>query len=78
MRVYIYKLTVDDGGAPSIRDGVLSLAICKPAIRSTAKPFDLILGFAGNNLYEDNCLIYAAPSLENSTARSISGTVRTP
>lgn len=33
-RVYIYKLTGDDGGAPCVCDGILSLAICKPAIRA--------------------------------------------
>jgi len=58
--VYIYKLTVDDGGAPCIHDGVWSLAICKPAIRSTAKKNNVILGFSGNDLYENNCLIYIA------------------
>ena len=36
-QVYIYKLTVDDGGAPCVHDGVWTLAICKPAIRSTAE-----------------------------------------
>ena len=59
-KVYIYKMTVDDGGAPCVSDGILSLAICKPAIRSTAKHENIILGFAGNRLYENNCLIYAA------------------
>jgi hypothetical protein len=35
-KIYIYKLTSDDGGAPCVRDGILSLAICKPWIRSVA------------------------------------------
>jgi hypothetical protein len=61
-RLYLYKLTDDSGGAPCVHDGKLSLAICKPAIRRTAKPGDYILGFAGNSLYKENknCLIYAA------------------
>jgi len=59
-KVYIYKLTTDDGGAPCIHDGVWSLAICKPAIRSTAQEGNIILGFAGNDLYENNSLIYIA------------------
>jgi hypothetical protein len=59
-KVYIYKLTVDDGGAPCVRDALLSLAICKPAIRSTARSGNVILGFAGNYLYEDNTLVYMA------------------
>ena len=60
MKVYIYKLTVDDGGAPCIHDGMWSLGICKPAIRSTAQENNVILGFSGNDLYNDNCLIYIA------------------
>jgi hypothetical protein len=68
-KVYIYKLTVDDGGAPCVRDGILSLAICKPSIRSTAKRGQIILGFAANSLYEDNRLIYAARVTKNLEGR---------
>src|SRR5579885_3415313 len=63
-KIYIYKLTSDDGGAPCVHDGVLSLAICKPRIRSVAKEGTIILGFAADLLckmdprYKDNCLIY--------------------
>lgn len=64
-KVYIYKLTVDDGGAPCVRDGILSLAICKPAIRSTARRGHVILGFAANSLREDNRMIYAARVTKN-------------
>jgi hypothetical protein len=60
IEVYIYKLTVDDGGAPCVHDGVWSLAICKPAIRSTAQEDNVILGFSGNDLYKNNSLIYIA------------------
>jgi hypothetical protein len=59
-RIYFYKLTVDNGGAPCVRNGLLSLAICKPMIRSTAKPDDLIFGFAAKSLNPDNPLIYVA------------------
>jgi hypothetical protein len=59
-KVYIYKMTTDDGGAPCVYDGVWSLAICKPAIRSTARHGNVILGFAGKDLYENNSLIYVA------------------
>ena len=59
-RTYIYKLTVDRGAAPCISNGVLSLAICKPVIRSTAQCGSTILGFAANSLYQDNCLVYIA------------------
>ena len=61
-KVYLYKMTTDNGGAPCVYDGELSLAICKPAIRTSAHPGDYIMGFAGNSLYKSNsnCLVYAA------------------
>lgn len=59
-RIYFYKLTADSGGAPCVRRGLLSLAICKPMIRKTAREGDLIFGFAANSLHPDNRLIYAA------------------
>jgi hypothetical protein len=59
-KVYIYKMIVDAGGAPCVSKGILSLAICKPAIRSTAKRGSIILGFAANSLYRKNCVVYVA------------------
>ena len=59
-RIYYYKLTADDGGAPCVQDGLLSLAICKPMIRNGARPGDVIFGFAANSLHRDNRLIYVA------------------
>jgi len=59
-RIYFYKLTGDDGGAPCMHDGLLSLAICKPVIRRTAQQGDVIIGFAANSLNKDNHLIYIA------------------
>lgn len=64
-RIYFYKLTVDDGGAPCVRDGLLSLAICKPMIRTGAKIGDLIFGFAASSLHADNRLIYIARVVGN-------------
>jgi hypothetical protein len=58
-KVYLYKMTTDNGGAPCVHDGKLSLAICKPAIRTSARCGDYIIGFAGNSLYENNCVVYA-------------------
>ncbi len=63
VRTYVYKMTVNDGGAPCVRGGLLSLAICKPVIRRVAKEGSLIFGFAGNVMvrnYPDNCLVYVA------------------
>jgi hypothetical protein len=59
-KIYVYKLTVDSGGAPCVERGVLSLAICKPMIRRTAEVGDLIFGFAASSLSRDNRLIYVA------------------
>lgn len=59
-RMYFYKLTTDNGGAPCVQDDLLSLAICKPMIRMTAQPDDYIFGFAANSLDPNNRLIYIA------------------
>lgn len=57
-KIYFYKMTADNGGAPCVHDRLLSLAICKPKIRSTAQAGDLIFGFGGRRL--GGRLIYAA------------------
>jgi hypothetical protein len=55
-RTYLYKLTSDRGGAPcatppaSGEPPLLTLAICKPAIRRTAQPGDRILGISSHAL----------------------------
>lgn len=68
-KIYIYKLTVDDGGAPCVRDDMLSLAICKPTIRSVTQRGSVVLGFAGNSLYSDNSLVYVARVTKNLDGR---------
>lgn len=60
MRMFLYKLTVDGGVAPCVRRGLLSLAICKPLIRTSAEVNDVIFGFAANSLNPQNSLIYIA------------------
>lgn len=59
-KIYFYKLTVDDGGAPCVTPGLLSLSICKPMLRRTAEMEDIVIGFAANSLHADNRLIYVA------------------
>jgi hypothetical protein len=44
MLLYSYCLRYDDGAAPNPYWGVCTLAICKPAIRRTAKVGDWVLG----------------------------------
>lgn len=59
-RLFVYKLSSDTGAAPCVHDGVLTLAICKPMIRSSAQVGDLLFGFAADSLSPDNRLIYIA------------------
>ncbi len=59
-KFYLYKTTVDNGGAPCVKDGLLTVAICKPAIRRTAEKGDIIIGFAATSLYPDNRVVYIA------------------
>ena len=42
--LYSYIVRIDDGAAPNPFNGMCSLAICKPAIRRTAKVGDWIVG----------------------------------
>lgn len=44
-RIYRYVLVHDDGMAPCVDGGVISLATCKPVIRRCAEPGDWVLGF---------------------------------
>lgn len=51
-------MVADNGGAPCVSNGLLSLAICKPMIRKMAEVGSLIFGFGGKK-YERR-LIYIA------------------
>lgn len=66
-KLYYYKMTTDNGGAPCVKSRMLSLAICKPSIRSTAQVGDIIFGFGSKTLEPEapNCrLIYIAEVTE--------------
>src|SRR5436190_14420665 len=58
-KFFVYKLKTDNGGAPCVTPDLLSLAICKPSIRSAAHTGDWIFGF-GDNDGLNNRLIYIA------------------
>jgi hypothetical protein len=60
MRVFFYKMTSDSGAAPCVAQGILSLAICKPMIRTSAGEGDWVFGFAADSLRKENPLIYVA------------------
>jgi hypothetical protein len=58
-KIYVYKMTTDNGGAPCVWGGdLLSLAICKPQIRRGAKERSIIFGFGGKD-YEERLLYIA-------------------
>jgi hypothetical protein len=57
-RIYAYKMTTDNGGAPCVWRGLLSLAICKGRIRRAAKRGSIIFGFGGKDYGER--LLYIA------------------
>jgi hypothetical protein len=59
-RLYVYKVRYDDGTAPCVENGLLSLALCKPAIRATAGVGDTLIGFAAKSMCADQRLVYAA------------------
>ncbi len=83
-RTYLYKLTSDRGGAPCVPEPspgerpLLTLSICKPAIRRTAQPGDRLLGLTSHALaasdgYPLNAVIYAAVVEEALDAREYYG-----
>ncbi len=71
MRTYVYKLTSDRGGAPCAppprkgEEPLLTLSLCKPAVRRTAQIGDRLLGLTSRALvqregYLECAVIYAA------------------
>lgn len=59
--IFMYKLTTDNGGAPFVENELLSLCICKPNIRISAKVGDWIIGMGGKGVKDlKNRLIYLA------------------
>lgn len=59
IRIFVYKMTCDNGGAPCVNRGMLSLAICKPMIRNGANDEDWIIGFGSKKELGER-LIYIA------------------
>ena len=63
-KIFVYKITADDGIAPCAQDGVLTLGVCKPAIRRTASARDYLVGVGSNDWYPGR-LIYVAQVSES-------------
>lgn len=55
-RLFTYKVAFDGGSAPNPYHGICTLAICKPKIRSVAKPGDVIVGLGCGN--DESRIIY--------------------
>lgn len=49
----------DGGGAPCYEDGLLTLAVCKPRIRRTAGPGDLVIAYNSKKLGDSNRVRWA-------------------
>lgn len=49
MKLYSYRIPVDDGAAPNPYWDICTLVICKPAIRRTAQVGDWVIGTGSKN-----------------------------
>ena len=58
--IYVYKCVVDDGTAPCIDRSLLSMTVCKPKVRTSAKVGDIVIAFGTNAQPVPNRLVYAA------------------
>lgn len=58
-RGFSYIIPWDSGKAPNPWWGTCTLAVCKPVIRRTARPGDLIIGLSPRDLGLGNELVYA-------------------
>jgi len=54
-----YVVSSDSNFAPHIRNGLLSLATCKPVIRSSSLVGDWVMGFGGSDHDSDRQLVHA-------------------
>jgi hypothetical protein len=59
-KLYSYILACDNGGAPCVEGGCLTIAICKPDIRRVAKVGDIIVGISGYKLGKEKKIIFIA------------------
>lgn len=59
MEIYSYVITHDSGFAPNPFGGFLTLATCKPKIRSSAKVGDIVVGTGSAKTVGNGKLVYA-------------------
>jgi hypothetical protein len=61
MNIYRYVIVTDNGLAPCIDNGLLTLCVCKPLIRLSAKEGDWVIAFGSKRTFgPDRKLVYAA------------------
>ena len=58
--IYVYKCVVDDGTAPCIDRGILSMTVCKPKVRTSAHVADIVIAFGTKPPPAPNRLVYVA------------------
>lgn len=62
MRVWTYVIVADLGSAPNHEGAATTLTICKPRIRRSARPGDLVIAFNGAAVEdEEGCFRHAHP-----------------
>jgi hypothetical protein len=70
MNLFCYVITSDAGGAPNYDPPFLTLAICKPKIRSTAERHDVVVAFTGSReSHEPHAVRWAGVVSEKLTFR---------
>jgi Nucleotide modification associated domain 2 len=55
--IYVYKCVVDDGTAPCTDRSLLSMTVCKPKVRTSAKVGDVVIAFGTNAQPAPNRLV---------------------
>lgn len=58
MNLWRYVIQHDHGTAPNYTPPYVTLAICKPQIRKSAEPGDLIIAFSGQKLSHRNRMVH--------------------
>jgi hypothetical protein len=59
-KLYSYILACDNGGAPCVERGCLTIAICKPVIRRNSNVGDIIVGISSYKLGKKKKIIFIA------------------
>jgi hypothetical protein len=75
-KLYTYILACDNGGAPCVENGCLTIAICKPEIRRLAKVGDIIVGISGYKLGKKKKIIFIAKTTKMVTMEEYGDNLR--